>query len=105
MYMWTNNRDLPHTVLKILNRVLVNSAWQAHLPHVFLELIPILAFDHKLLISSDSLQQEYKYIPFWFEAMWLFDLTCKTVVKKGLMTPGICSPSHALSRQLEAYIT
>lgn len=89
-FTWCNRRSGDHSVWVRLDRGIATVDWLLKFPTTHVHHLEAFHSDHRpLLLASDSEARRFyrKRHPFRFEAMWLKDKTCETVIKTSWEIP------------------
>lgn len=81
-YTWMNNREEEESVMERLDRAFASIEWIHAYPFYALKNLPIVHFDHGLIILDFELRLPFQFIPFRFECMWLTHPSDKQVVQQ-----------------------
>ncbi|XP_010682933.1 uncharacterized protein LOC104897695 [Beta vulgaris subsp. vulgaris] len=89
-FTWQRGLEERTIIRERLDRFLACDRWGTLFPHAWVKNFPIYKSDHApILLSTDSGQQERrKGKRFHFEALWLSNSDCQTVVKQAWATSG-----------------
>ncbi|KAH1073428.1 hypothetical protein J1N35_025756, partial [Gossypium stocksii] len=81
-YTWTNNRTGHEAIWEGLDKTYCNTQWLDFHPQVEVLNLPIIKLDHGMMIISTNKINVFARRSHRFEAMWLQDPSCKSIIKQ-----------------------
>lgn len=101
-FPWSNKRSGSAFIRECLDREIANGDWRLLFSRAFIKHFPRFASDHAALFLDTYGDQQGLPKPFRFEAFWLRNTSCRSIVANAWSYQGPGSPAFFLYKKIHA---